>query len=107
MKIEIIFEESKCRVLKMIDEHCWEIIRDLLDDINKSSSNKNTKSISDIEDTLEMIRGVQKFKQRITDEIKNKITLSEILDLCKDDLIKESEEDILTAFFGYEIKIEK
>lgn len=91
----------------MIDEHCWEIIRDLLDEINKSSSNKDTKSISDIEDTLEMIRGVQKFKQKVTDEIKNKITLSEILELCNDDLIKESEEDILTAFFGNEIIIKK
>lgn len=91
----------------MTDEHCWEVIRDLLDEINKSSSNKNIKSISDIEDTLEMIRGVQKFKQKVTDEIKNKTTLFEILDLCQDDLIKESEDEILTSFFGYEIKIKK
>lgn len=107
MKIEIIFEESKCRVIKMVDDHCWEVIRDLLDEINKSSINKDTKSISDIEDTLDMIRGVQRFKQKVTDEINNKSTLSEILDLCKDDLIKESEEEILTAFFGYEIKIKR
>ena len=32
MKIEIIFKDAKCRIVKMIDEHCWEVIRDLLDD---------------------------------------------------------------------------
>ena len=84
-----------------------EVIRDLLDEINKSSNDKNIKSISDIEETLEMIRGVQRFKQKVTDEIKDKTTLSEILNLCEDDLVKEDEEEILTAFFGYEIKIKK
>lgn len=105
MKIEIILEDAKSRIIKMIDEHCWDIIKDLLNDINESSDKKNLQSIKDIEMTLEMIKSVQKYKERVTEGIENKNGLYEILELCKDDIIKESEEDILSSFFGYETKI--
>lgn len=105
MKMEIILEDAKCRIVKMIDEHCWDIIRDLLNDINESSDKKNINSIKDIEITLDMIKNVQRYKERVEEQIKEINTLYEILEICKDDLIIENEIDIISAFFGCEIKI--
>jgi hypothetical protein len=107
MKIEIVLSDAKLRITKMIEEHCWDVIKDLLNDIGESSEQKNTQSIKDIEMTLEMIRGVQKFKDRVSVEIHNISTLCEILELCQNDLIKENEDEIISSFFGYEIKIIK
>lgn len=54
--------------------------------------------------TLEMIKNVQNFKDKVSNEINYKNTLCEILELCQDDIINENEDDIISAFFGYEIK---
>lgn len=106
MKVEIILDDAKSRVVKMIDEHCWDIIKDLLKDINESSDRKNVQSIKDIELTLDMIKDIQRFKEKTTNGIKSANGLYEILELCKgDNVVNESEEDIISAFFGYEIQI--
>lgn len=107
MKIEIILSEAKIRITKMIEEHCWDVIKDLLKDINESSEEKNLQSIRDIEMTLEMIKDVQKFKEKVGNKINNTNTLCEILELCQNNIITENEYDIISAFFGYEIKITK
>ena len=104
MKIEIVLGEAKIRITKMIEEHCWDVIKDLLNDIGDCSEQKNVQSIKDIEMTLEMIKSVQKFKDNVSNEIIYKNTLCEILELCQNDIIKENEDDIISAFFGYEIK---
>ncbi len=104
MKIEIILSYAKIRITKMIEEHCWDVIKDLLNDIGDCSEQKNVQSIKDIEMTLEMIKSVQKFKDNVSKEIIYKNTLCEILELCQNDIIKENEDDIISAFFGCEIK---
>lgn len=107
MKIEISLLEAKERIVKMINDHCWDIIKDLLSEINESSDKQHINTIRDIEITMDIIKNVQKFNQTVSNEIENTNTLQEILKLCQNDIIKENEEDILTAFFGYEIKIKK
>jgi hypothetical protein len=107
MKIQIILSDAKIRITKMIEEHCWDVIKDLLNDIGDCSEQKNVQSIKDIEMTLEMIKKVQNFKDKVSSEINNKNTLCEILELCQNDIITENEDDIISSFFGYEIKIEK
>ena len=107
MKIEIVLSDAKIRVTKMIEEHCWDVIKDLLNDIGDSSEQKNIQSIKDIEMTLDMIKSVQKFKDKVSNEIQDKNTLCEILELCQNDIINENEDDIISSFFGYEIKIVK
>jgi hypothetical protein len=107
MKIEIILSEARIRVTKMIEDHCWDVIKDLLKDIGDCSEQKNLQSIKDIEMTLEMIKNVQKFKDKVSNEINDKNTLCEILELCQNEIITENEDDIISSFFGYEIKIIK
>jgi hypothetical protein len=107
MKIEIILNEAKIRITKMIEDHCWEVIKDLLNDINESSEEEKAESIRDIEMTLEIIKKVQNFKDKVSNNIGDKNTFCEILELCQNSIITENEDDIITAFFGYEIKITK
>lgn len=107
MKVEILLADAKQRITKMINDHCWDVIKDLLNEINESSDSQNVNAIQDIEITLDIIKNVQEFKQTVSNNIETTNTLHEILSLCQSDIIKESEEDILTAFFGYEIKIKK
>lgn len=104
MKIEIVLSDAKIRITKMIEDHCWDVVKDLLNDIGDCSEQKNVQSIKDIEMTLEMIKNVQNFKDKVSNEINYKNTLCEILELCQDDIINENEDDIISAFFGYEIK---
>lgn len=105
MKIEVNLVEAKERVCKMVNDHCWDVINDLLKDIGEFSDESNTKSIQDIESTLEMIKKIQSFKNESCDIIINSNTLKEILEITKNDLIKENEEDILSAFFGHKVII--
>jgi hypothetical protein len=105
MKIEISLSEAKERVCKMVNDHCWDVINDLLKDIGTFSDNSNNKSIKDIEITLEMIKRIQEFKKESCDIINNSNSLCEILEITKNDLIKENEDEILSAFFGHKIII--
>lgn len=40
MKIEIVLSDAKIRITKMIGEHCWDVIKDLLNDIGDCSEKK-------------------------------------------------------------------
>jgi hypothetical protein len=105
MRIEVNLTEAKERVCKMVNDHCWDVINDLLKEIGDFSDKSNNKSIKDIELTLEMIKKIQKFKVESCDIINNSNSLCEILEITKNDLIKESDDEILSAFFGHKILI--
>lgn len=105
MKIEVVLSEAKERVCKMINDDCWDVINDLLKDIGEFSDESNTKSIEDIESTLEMIKKIQNFKEESCEIVINSNTLKEMLEITKNNLIKENEDEILSAFFGHKIII--
>ena len=98
--LEINTIEAQRRVLKMLDRHCKEIVEDLLNDINQCSEKDCEESLREIENTIEIIKEIHKFKKHVRTNITEKKSLNEILNLCDNSLIKEREEDFLCAYMG-------
>lgn len=95
--LEINTIDVQRRVLKMLDRHCKEIVKDLLIDINQCSEKDCEESLREIENTIGIIKEIHKFKKHVRTNITEKKSLTEILNLCDNSFIKEREEDVLCA----------
>jgi hypothetical protein len=94
---EINSIEAHRRVVKILDRQCNLIVNDLLEDINPCSEEDREKSLQEIENTIYLVKELNKFKKNIKSNLLDMKSFSEILDLCKLNRVKDVEKDLLSA----------